>query len=126
LAPAEAWGPIDRSHRKLAHGGSYLERVWVAPSTVRRVLAGHDVDLPAPASRPTRPERKPWRDWVEAEGLIGTIANRLDTGKLPAGDQIPILLAVSDNGPPTNAADTRSFMALCSIAQHFRAARRAH
>jgi transposase InsO family protein len=176
LALAEEWGPIDRSHRKLAHRGSYLERVWVAPSTVRRVLAGHDVDLPAPAPRPTRPERKPWPDWVEyrprqvwgfdvthftrcrgapncfaiidlvsrkwiatllspeetaiqtqvvflqaleAEGLLDTVENRLDTGELPAGDQIPILLAVSDNGPPMTAADTRSFMALCSIAQHF-------
>ena len=176
LALAEEWGPIDRSHRKLAHRGSYLERVWVAPSTVRRVLAGHDVDLPAPAPRPTRPERKPWPDWVEyrprqvwgfdvthftrcrgapncfavidlvsrkwiatllspeetaiqtqvvflqaleAEGLLDTVENRLDTGELPAGDQVPILLAVSDNGPPMTAADTRSFMALCSIAQHF-------
>ncbi len=33
------WGEIDRSHRKLAHRGSYLERVWVSPSSVRRVLA---------------------------------------------------------------------------------------
>jgi putative transposase len=33
------WGEVDRSHRKLAHRGSYLERVWVSPSSVRRVLA---------------------------------------------------------------------------------------
>jgi hypothetical protein len=33
----EAWGDIDRSHRKLAHRGSYLELVWVSPATVRRV-----------------------------------------------------------------------------------------
>jgi putative transposase len=32
------WGEIDRSHRKLAHRGSYLGRVWVSPSSVRRVL----------------------------------------------------------------------------------------
>jgi hypothetical protein len=36
LALAEEWGPIDRSHRKLAHRGSYLGRVWVSPSTVDR------------------------------------------------------------------------------------------
>lgn len=33
------WGPTDLSHRKLAHRGSYLHRVWVSPSTVDRVLA---------------------------------------------------------------------------------------
>jgi hypothetical protein len=31
------WGEIDRSHRKLAHRGSYLEQVWVSPSSVRRM-----------------------------------------------------------------------------------------
>ena len=35
------WGPVDRSHRKLAHRGSYLGRVWVSPSSVRKVLAAH-------------------------------------------------------------------------------------
>jgi hypothetical protein len=34
LAVAERWAPIDRSHRKLAHRGSYEGLVWVAPSTV--------------------------------------------------------------------------------------------
>ena len=53
------------------------------------------------------------------EGLTGLVEERLETGELPAGDEIPILLAVSDNGPPMTAADTRSFMALGSIAQHF-------
>lgn len=62
---AEEWGEIDRSHRKLAHRGSYLSRVWVAPSTVRRVLAAHDVDLPAPPPRPAPRVRMPWPDWVE-------------------------------------------------------------
>jgi putative transposase len=58
-------------------------------------------------------------DTLEAEGLLGVVDERLATGELAAGDQIPILLAVSDNGPPMTAADTRSFTALCSIAQHF-------
>lgn len=38
LALAEEWGPVDRSHRKLAHRGSYLGREWVGASTVLRVL----------------------------------------------------------------------------------------
>ena len=35
----EAWGEIDRSHRKLAHRGSDTNKVWVSPPTVRRVHA---------------------------------------------------------------------------------------
>lgn len=58
-------------------------------------------------------------DALEAEGLLDRVEHRLETGELPAGDEIPILLAVSDNGPPMTACDTRAFMALCSIAQHF-------
>jgi putative transposase len=176
LELAEEWGPIDRSHRKLAHRGSYLERVWVAPSTVRRVLAAHDLDLPAAPPRPAPRERMPWPEWVEyrpngvwgydvthctrcrrapncfaiidlvsrkwidtllsaeetaiqtrnvfvraleLEGLIDLVEDRLDTGELPDPDEIPILLAVSDNGPPMSADTTRAFMALCAIAQHF-------
>ena len=32
LALFDQWGETDRSHRKLAHRGSYLHRVWVSPS----------------------------------------------------------------------------------------------
>ena len=53
LGLVEEWGPTDRSSRKLAHRGSYLARVWVSPSTVRRVLAAHGLVLPeAPARDP--------------------------------------------------------------------------
>jgi putative transposase len=64
LAVAEQWGPIDRSHRKLAHRGSYTGRVWVSPSTVDRVLAAHGLVLPG---RPRRPPqaRKPFPEWCE-------------------------------------------------------------
>ncbi len=176
LVLAEVWGDIDRSHRKLAHRGSYTNQVWVAPSTVRRVLAAHDVGLPAAAARPGPSVRRPWPDWVEyrpnqvwgwdvthfgrcrrspncfaivdlvsrrwistllspeetatqaqvvflaaleAEGLIDSVEDRLDTGELPDVDELPILLAVSDNGAPMTADVTKAFMALCSIAQHF-------
>ncbi len=176
LALAEEWGEIDRSHRKLAHRGSYTNRVWVSPSTVRRVLAAHDVGLPAPPPRPGPSVRRPWPEWVEyrpnqvwgwdathfprcrrapncfavvdlvsrkwittllspeetatqaqvlflaaleVEGLIEGVEDRLDTGELPDGERLPILLAVSDNGAPMTADTTKAFMALCSIAQHF-------
>jgi putative transposase len=63
LAIAEQWGPIDRSHRKLAHRGSYESVVWVAPSTFRRVLAAHGLVLPEPPARSTS-VKKPWPDWL--------------------------------------------------------------
>jgi putative transposase len=164
-------GPIDRSHRKLAHRGSYEGLVWVAPSTFRRVLAAHGLVLPEPPTR-SPSAKKPWPDWLiwepnriwaydathftrsrrvvfaivdmvsrkwidtlvsieetatqvqvlfehalEIEGLLDLLTDeRLD---LAADDPArPILLAVSDNGPPMAAHDTRAFMALMAIAQH--------
>jgi putative transposase len=53
LALADVWGEIDGSHRKLAHRGSYLGRVWVSPATVLRVLLAHGRVLPH------RPAREP-------------------------------------------------------------------
>ena len=35
------------------------------------------------------------------------------------GDEEPILLVMSDNGPQTRAGTTRVFWALCSISAHF-------
>jgi transposase InsO family protein len=58
------WGEVDRSHRKLAHRGSYLHRVWVSPSSVRRVLAAQGLSL-HPPPHPGRSLRKPFPDWVE-------------------------------------------------------------
>jgi putative transposase len=63
IALFHEWGEIDRSHRKLAHRGSYLHRVWVSPSSVRRVLAGHGLHL-APPPRPGRSQKRPYPDWV--------------------------------------------------------------
>ncbi len=63
LAIAEQWGPVDRSHRKLAHRGSYEQRVWVAPSTFRRVLAAHGLVLPELPATPRR-AKTPWPDWL--------------------------------------------------------------
>jgi putative transposase len=171
LEIAERWGPVDRSHRKLAHRGSYEGLVWVAPSTFRRVLAAHGLVLPEPAPR-TRSQKKPWPDWlvwepnriwiydathftrarrvvfaiidmvsrrwidtlvsveetgtqvqvifehaIESEGLLELLTDqRLDLDiEDPAR---PILLAVSDNGPPMASRDTRAFMTLLAIAQH--------
>jgi putative transposase len=64
LELADEWGEIDGSHRKLAHRGSYLGRVWVSPATVLRVLLAHGRVLPYRPPR-ARGEAKPWPDWVE-------------------------------------------------------------
>ena len=63
LALADEWGETDRSHRKLAHRGSYTGRVWVSPATVFRVLLAHGRAL---AHRPTYEPRvqAPWPAWV--------------------------------------------------------------
>jgi putative transposase len=59
----EQWGDVDRSHRKLAHRGSYLDLVWVSPATVRRVLAAHGLVLKRP--RRVRSDRKPFPEWAD-------------------------------------------------------------
>ena len=177
LAVFEEWGDVDFSHRKLAHRGSYLERVWVSPSTVDRVLARNGLALQG-IPRPGRSEKKPWPDWVEwrpnqlwcwdashfqectaapilygivdvvsrkwiatllcaeatstqvkvvflagldNEGLLADLEWRLDhPGDVDLDDDAaPVLLAVSDNGPEMRSGETRAFMALLSIGQHF-------
>ncbi len=64
LALAGECGEVDVSHRKLAHRGSDLGRVWVSPSTVLRVLLEHGRRLPY---RPPRPKqvKRPWPEWVD-------------------------------------------------------------
>ncbi len=64
LALFDQWGELDRSHRKLAHRGSYLGRVWVSPSTVRRVLSLADKHF-RPLPKPSKSKRRPFPDWVE-------------------------------------------------------------
>jgi putative transposase len=67
----EQWGWVDRSHRKLAHRGSYTGAVFVSPSTLLRVALKHRVELPGEPFRP-RPARPvlpelPWernRIWI--------------------------------------------------------------
>ena len=65
-------------------------------------------------------------DALEAEGLLELIEARQDAAapdplSLDADVDVlpPVLLAVSDNGPQMTSADTRAFMAMCAIAQHF-------
>ena len=64
LAVFEQWAETDRSHRKLAHRGSYLHRFWASPSTVRRVLTLHDKHF-RPLPRPGRSHRRPFPEWAE-------------------------------------------------------------
>jgi len=63
LALFDQWGEVDRSHRKLAHRGSYLHRVWVSPSTVRRVLFLADKHF-RPLPRPGRSAKRPFPEWA--------------------------------------------------------------
>jgi len=180
LSLFQAWGEVDRSHRRLAHRGSYLALVWVSPATVRRVLTLADKHF-RPVPRPPKGERRPFPEWAEyspnsiwiydsthftrcamtvliiedlvsrkwithvvsveethtqvqlaftqalqAEGLYDAALERADAHaaqKLldPDSDDgaSPILLAVSDNGSQMIARDTRKFMAMLAIAQHF-------
>ena len=67
----ERWGWVDRSHRKLAHRGSYTGTVFVSPSTVLRVALKHRVTLPGEPvrARPIKPAfpEVPWernRIWI--------------------------------------------------------------
>ena len=59
---AEQWGPTDRSHRKLAHRGSYENSVWVSPSAFRRVLDANGLIMAQAPPRRREPKRSrpPW------------------------------------------------------------------
>jgi putative transposase len=176
VALFDAWGEIDRSHRKLAHRGSYEHLVWVSPATVRRVLTANGLVLRRPR-RADRSERRPFPEWatytrnsiwiydtthfkrcpatavitvmdlvtrkwiceivsaeetstqvqvaftaaLELEGLLDLVDARVAGLADRSLDDavVPILLAVSDNGPQMTSGSTREFMAMCAIAQHF-------
>ncbi|EWT04119.1 integrase, partial [Intrasporangium chromatireducens Q5-1] len=64
LAVFEDWAEVDRSHRKLAHRGSYLGRFWCSPSTVRRVLLLRDKHF-RPRPRPGTSVKSPFPDWAQ-------------------------------------------------------------
>jgi putative transposase len=183
----EAWGGIDRSHRKLAHRGSRLDLVHVSESTMRRMLAAEGYVLPGnpprdPAPRPGWPDWLEWepnrvwgydfthwtragvasiaildivsRKWIgtltspeesstqvevaflaalEAEGLL-ELADQRATEKLRAAllsghrdrihaladdGEVPLLLAISDNGAQMRSHSTREFLAGMAIATRF-------
>lgn len=172
----ETWGPVDRSHRKLAHRGSYTGTVFVSPSTVLRVALKHQVTLPGEPvrARPQTPvfpvisweKNRIWiwdashfarakrvayaivdvvtRYWIgylltseqtstqvqllfakalEDQGLLGPDGLPLATpGQQPAAgsdkEELPVLIAWSDNGTEMTAIDTRQFMAIMAITQH--------
>ncbi|MEY2513432.1 MAG: putative transposase [bacterium] len=59
----DAWGEVDRSHRKLAHRGSYERLAWVSPATVRRVLGANGLVLRRPRSA-GRSERRRFPQWA--------------------------------------------------------------
>jgi putative transposase len=183
----EAWGEVDRSHRKLAHRGSRLGLVYVCESSVRRVLVAEGLALPGNPPREPTP-RKPWPDWLEwkpnrvwgydfthfprarraAVAILDIVSRKwLDTKvsaeetssqvevaflaaldaerlleladqratqalrtALQAGDrervaelaehgELPLLLAISDNGAQMRSHSTREFLAAVAIATQF-------
>ena len=174
----DAWGEKDRSHRRLAHRGSYTNTFWASPSTVRRVLHEADVHF-RPLLRPGKSKRRPFPDWasytpnsiwifdtthfgaagmavliiedlvsrkwithvvssqethtqvrlgfenaLDAEGLLEQALERAEAMETRVDPDVddglsPILLAVSDNGSQMIAGNTRKFMAMVAIAQHF-------
>ena len=168
----EEWGPTDRSHRKLAHRGSYLGEVFVSPSTLLRITNHAGVTLPGDAVRPLTPAKPlpevPWepnriwiwdathftradravyaivdvvsRFWIdtlvtteqtttsvqllftqalESQQLLDGEGQPIRRPTQPeTGDEGPVLVAWSDNGPEMTAGDTRTFMALMAIVQH--------
>ncbi|MEX2586893.1 MAG: hypothetical protein WD602_02730 [Actinomycetota bacterium] len=63
VALFEQWADTDRSQRKIAHRASYLGRIWVSSSTVKRVLAAQGLHLrnPEPAGKG---ERGPFPEWA--------------------------------------------------------------
>ena len=180
----EAWGAVDRSHRKLAARGSRLQLVHVSASTLLRVLAAEGLVLQGPPAREPQ-VRAPWPDWIQwkpqrvwcydfthftracrvavavmdvvsrrwlstlvsaeqtstqiqtaflaaldEEDMAGRI-DRLLLARLrssqatpaeldgPEADGVPVLLAMSDNGPQMRSHTTRQFMAACAIMQRF-------
>ncbi|TAM67058.1 MAG: integrase [Microbacteriaceae bacterium] len=178
---AKHWAQIDLSHRKLAHRGSRLGRVFVSESSVLRVLIERGMHLPGlPQIREPR-KKQPFPDWVEpvpgqiyvydfthftklrgwaaiavvdviskywlatvfspeetstqvetafiealtADGKEWLLEDAVFTEQLAAGqipdndDRVPVLLAVSDNGPQMTSTHTAQFMAIARIAQHF-------
>ena len=58
---------------------------------------------------------------LETEGLLEPLEWRLDhPADVDLNDNAaPVLLAVSDNGPEMRSDETRAFMALMTIGQHF-------
>jgi hypothetical protein len=70
VALFKEWCEVDRSHRKLAHRGSYLHRVWVSPSSVKRVLAAQGLHLRRPKRAGTS-ARRPFPEWATyTKGMI--------------------------------------------------------
>lgn len=178
LTGFEDWGEKDRSHRRLAHRGSYEGRFWVCPSTVRTVLDAADLRFRA-RPRPARSERRPFPSWasytpnsiwiydtthfpragmavliiedlvsrkwithvvsaeethtqviaafeqaLDAEGLLQAAVERAEQLGARVDPDLddgitPLLLAISDNGSQMIATNTRAFMAMVAIAQHF-------
>jgi putative transposase len=60
---------------------------------------------------------------VPADGkdhlLDGDLLDELRSGVVPDGDELPVLLALSDNGPQMTSKSTKAFLGGARIATHF-------
>ena len=88
LALFNQWGEVARSHRKLAHRGSYLGRVWVSPSTVRRVLHLADLHF-RPRPRPAASKRRLFPTWA---AYVPNSIWIFDTTHFPRADMAVLII----------------------------------
>ena len=65
LALFDEWDETDRPHRKIAHRGSYLGRVWGVPRRVWGACFSLRDKHFRPLPKPGRSVRKPFPDWVD-------------------------------------------------------------
>jgi len=80
VALFEAWGEVDRSHRKLAHRGSRIDRVHVSESTVRRVLAAEGLVLQGNPPREPVPRTRGQTGWSGNPTGCGDTTSRTSPG----------------------------------------------
>jgi transposase InsO family protein len=137
VAVAEEWKDVDRSHRKLAHRGSYEHRFWASPSSVRRVVDEEDVELPAPppgapAAPVAPPDRAdlPWQPdniWIY-DVTHFTRAKRAATAIMDVVSRLWVTTVVSaeETSLQVEVAFTQGLQAPRADGRHHRPARRAH
>ena len=94
IALAAEWDRIDLSHRKLAHRGSRLDRVFVSELSVLRVLTEAGIRLPG-LPRPPARERSAFPDWAELVPGVVWVYDFTHFSGLPGWSAIAVIDVVS-------------------------------